>query len=181
MSKVFPQKAGDKSQTGNKHSLGYSFNFIRLILASRKPRQGANDVLNRVIDTQCLMYSTYVEEELCTDIQMDCLQDNFIQDDQGNRMTFREYLMSLKQHNGKYQGNQLFISLSRESKPDEVVFQFLKAQRDEALNTIYRLPLHLLQDLSRDPSQFLHGDAIDRAGEGTWNPHDRIYKDEDDV
>ena len=72
------------------------------------------------------MYSTYMEEEVCTNIQMDRLEDNFLIDEEGHKMTFWEYLMSLKQLNGKYQGNQLFLSISREPKPDEVFFQFFR-------------------------------------------------------
>ena len=46
---------------------------------------------------------------------------------------------------------------------------------------IYGLSLHLSQYLSIEPSDFLHSDAIERAGDGTWYLKDRIYKDEDDV
>lgn len=73
------------------------------------------------------------------------------------------------------------MSISRELKAGEVVFQFFKAQRKEALNMIYGLPLHLLLDLSIGRLELLHGDAINRAGDGTWNTKERIYKDEDDV
>ena len=58
MVRVFCNKAREEAKAGNKHSLNHSFNFIHLILALGKPRRGANNILNRVIKTQRLMYST---------------------------------------------------------------------------------------------------------------------------
>ena len=134
------------------------------------------DVLQRLIDSQQHIFNNFVDEEQCDNIKTNNMDGLLLQDEDGEILTLREYLMGLKQKTGLHKGSKLFMLISRGDVENVVIFHYFKAHKDEVLNVLRGLPKIMEVELNINATKFFTDEAMERAAGGTWDPISRVYR-----
>ena len=161
---IFPSSLNDKKKIGTSLSLGYSFNFVPLF-SNGKAIKSTPEVLQHLINLQKHIFEDFVEEEQCDDIKTSNMDSPLLQDETGDILTLREYLMSLRQKTCIHKGSKLFMAISRGNIENMVIFQYFKVQKDKVLNVLCGLPKMMEVELKSNVTTLFLYEATERASE----------------
>ena len=177
--RMWPTSLGARTD----YPLGINLHFVSLVASTGMKLKNTSQS-DRSARVQEIIYPTYITVERHDEILPETLEYEFLPSDkageEGLYITFREYLMRQKVHDGDYKDHQLFFAISR-GNPDRgnniVHIAYFKLHETEARHFLDGLPVILRDELFVEPSDFVTHSALLRVEGGTWNPVKRTFKD----
>ena len=101
-------------------------------------------------------------------VYLDYLEYYLPQDegDESEPITFRQYLENITSKAGKYSGDQLFHTISRDNNTTTEHFVYFPHHKVEATQVLNGLPYILSEELIINPNNFIAKSGIERATMG---------------